>query len=99
MADILESIPALSMKERYTFAMAPANTRDSNAVAALLHFAVVFSKGLPVILHVHVPKKVPTSGDTLRTLEAAHQVRACRMAMLLIFLFLAIEHIIRKLDA
>ncbi|KAL4443033.1 hypothetical protein ABPG77_008524 [Micractinium sp. CCAP 211/92] len=72
-AQLLGKLP-LSVKDMFTFCMAPASATDLRLGAALLHFATKYSKGLPVPLDISVPDRVPRSTDELRHMEAAHQV-------------------------
>lgn len=64
----------LSVKDMFSFCMAPASASDLRLAAALLHFATKYSKGLPVTLDISIPNRVPASTDELRHMEAAHQV-------------------------
>ncbi|KAL4858025.1 DExH-box ATP-dependent RNA helicase DExH18 [Chlorella vulgaris] len=64
----------LSIKDMFSFCMAPASASDLRIGAALLNFATKYSKGLPVTLDISVPNRVPSSTDELRHMEAAHQV-------------------------
>ncbi|KAL4457773.1 hypothetical protein ABPG75_012638 [Micractinium tetrahymenae] len=72
-AQLLGKLP-LSVKDMFTFCMAPASATDLRLGAALLHFATKYSKGLPVPLDMSVPDRVPCSTDELRHMESAHQV-------------------------
>ncbi|PSC71656.1 ATP-dependent RNA helicase mitochondrial [Micractinium conductrix] len=64
----------LSIRDMFSFCMAPASATDPKLGAALLHFATKYSKGLPVTFEMAVPNRVPRNTDELRQLESAHQV-------------------------
>ena len=61
------------MKERYDFAMAPANMRDPRIAAALLQFAARYAAGGVVDCVLALPRRDPQNVDELRHMEAAHQ--------------------------
>ena len=73
-ASLVEKIPGLSLKDMYTFALAPANAADPRIMAALLHWAKRYAAGLPCPLDLSPPSKPPGSVNEMRVLESAHAV-------------------------
>lgn len=64
----------LSLKDTYTFSVAPAPLSTSLGAAALLRFARLKAAGLPVPLDVAPPSRLPQTSIELRQLELAQQV-------------------------
>eukprot|EP00803_Ostreobium_quekettii_P007030 evm.model.scf_827.5 EVM.evm.TU.scf_827.5 scf_827:49902-60555(+) len=73
-AKMLQGIPQLSLRDRYTFCMAPANTRDPRVMASIKEFATVYSRGYPVPCRVFVSEDMPSTEEQLRHLETSHQI-------------------------
>jgi ATP-dependent RNA helicase SUPV3L1/SUV3 len=73
-AGLLADVAGLSLRDTYTFCMAPASASDLRIAAALLHFARLHAAGQPCVLDVPPPVRAPASPDEMRLLESAHQV-------------------------
>ncbi|KAL6767380.1 hypothetical protein ACKKBF_B35050 [Auxenochlorella protothecoides x Auxenochlorella symbiontica] len=64
----------LSLRDMYSFCMAPASSSNMHVLAALLHFARVYATGAPVTLDLQLPRKLPCNTLELRQLETAHAI-------------------------
>jgi hypothetical protein len=77
-AALLECVrgaPPLSLRDAYTFCVAPASASDLRVAAALLHFARRYAAGGPVPLEIPLdPARVPATPEEMRELETAHAV-------------------------
>jgi len=71
---LVESIPGLSLKDIYIFAMAPASGGDPRIMAALLHWAKKYAQGMPCPLEIVPPLQAPKTADQMRALETAHSI-------------------------
>lgn len=71
---LVESIPGLSLKDIYIFAMAPASGGDPRIMAALLHWAKKYAQGMPCPLDISPPLQAPRTADQMRALETAHSI-------------------------
>jgi ATP-dependent RNA helicase SUPV3L1/SUV3 len=71
---LVESIPGLSLKDIYIFAMAPASGGDPRIMAALLHWAKKYAQGMPCPLEILPPRHAPKTSDQMRALETAHSI-------------------------
>jgi ATP-dependent RNA helicase SUPV3L1/SUV3 len=71
---LVESLPELSLKDIYIFAMAPASGGDPRIMAALLHWAKKYAQGLPCPLEITPPLHAPKTADQMRALETAHSI-------------------------
>ncbi|KAJ3092257.1 hypothetical protein HK102_009227 [Quaeritorhiza haematococci] len=75
-ADLINSFP-LTLRDRYTFVLAPINLdMDGIAAMAVVNFARARSKGVECQLDsiVALPSKAPSSIEELRKLECQHRV-------------------------
>ena len=69
----LNPIP-LSLADRFTFAMAPVNTRNDNLMNQLYAYAATYSMQRPVALNCRMASTVPRDIDQLTSLCDKHQV-------------------------
>ncbi|WPT13716.1 ATP-dependent RNA helicase SUV3L [Picochlorum sp. SENEW3] len=74
LAKLLERVSGLSMKDLYSFCMAPASTGDLRIRAAILYFAKKYAAGEACELEIDPGDVPPTTSDAMRDFEAAHQV-------------------------
>lgn len=74
LAKLLERVSGLSMKDLYSFCMAPASTSDLRIRAAILYFAKKYAAGEACELEIDPGDVPPTTSDAMRDFEAAHQV-------------------------
>lgn len=74
LAKLLERVRGLSMKDLYSFCMAPASTSDLRIRSALLYFAKKYAAGESCELEIDPGDVPPTTSDAMRDFEAAHQV-------------------------
>jgi ATP-dependent RNA helicase SUPV3L1/SUV3 len=72
--NLVESIPGLSLKDIYIFAMAPASGGDPRIMAALLHWAKKYAQGVACPLEITPPAQAPKNADQMRALETAHSI-------------------------
>lgn len=76
-AKALQKVPGLSLLDCYKFCLAPVSTGHAFGLSALVEFASLYSRGLPVHLPVAAALRraeVPTTAAQLLTLEAWHKV-------------------------
>lgn len=64
----------LSLRDMYSFCMAPASSSDPYVLAALLLFAQQYASGAPVTLDLDLPRALPQNPLELRRLETAHAI-------------------------
>ena len=75
-AVLLEGVKDLSLKDMYTFAMAPASSTDPRIMAALLHWTRRYAAGKSCPLDLVPPADAPTSPEEMRAFESAHNIVA-----------------------
>lgn len=73
-ANMLEKVPGLTLKERYNFCFAPVNIRDPKAMYHLLRFASYYSQKKPVSIAMGMPRGSAKNDAELLDLETKHQV-------------------------
>ncbi|KAL5216662.1 hypothetical protein ABZP36_008063 [Zizania latifolia] len=73
-ANMLERVQGLSLKDRYNFCFAPVNTRDPKAMFHLLRFATHYSQSRHVSIAMGMPKSSARNDTELLDLETKHQV-------------------------
>uniref|UniRef100_A0A0E0DF25 ATP-dependent RNA helicase SUV3L, mitochondrial n=1 Tax=Oryza meridionalis TaxID=40149 RepID=A0A0E0DF25_9ORYZ len=73
-ANMLERIQGLSLKDRYNFCFAPVNIRDPKAMYHLLRFATNYSQSRRVSIAMGMPKGSAKNDTELLDLETKHQV-------------------------
>lgn len=73
-ANMLERIQGISLKDRFNFCFAPVNIRDPKAMYHLLRFASTYAQELPVNIAMGMPKCAARSDAELLDLETRHQV-------------------------
>lgn len=73
-ASIIEKVKDLTLEDKMTFILAPANSRNAKVVGALLSFALAYSKKIPVHLAIVSPTGSATSVMQLMDLETRHHV-------------------------
>ncbi|KAM0845167.1 hypothetical protein ACQ4PT_056575 [Festuca glaucescens] len=73
-ANMLERVQGLSLKDRYNFCFAPVNIRDPKAMYHLLRFATHYSQSRRVSIAMGMPKGSATNDTELLDLETKHQV-------------------------
>ncbi|KAJ4752832.1 ATP-dependent RNA helicase [Rhynchospora pubera] len=73
-ANMLEKVPGLTLKERYNFCFAPVNIRDPKAMYHLLRFATYYSQKKPVSIAMGMPRGSAKNDAELLDLETKHQV-------------------------
>lgn len=73
-ANMLERVQGLSLKDRYSFCFAPVNIRDPKAMYHLLRFATHYSQSRRVNIAMGVPKGSAKNDTELLDLETKHQV-------------------------
>lgn len=73
-ANMLERVPNLTLKERYSFCFAPVNIRDPKAMYHLLRFATYYSQKKPVSIAMGMPRGSAKNDAELLDLETKHQV-------------------------
>ncbi|XP_051217667.1 ATP-dependent RNA helicase SUV3L, mitochondrial isoform X2 [Lolium perenne] len=73
-ANMLERVQGLSLKDRYSFCFAPVNIRDPKAMYHLLRFATHYSKSRRVSIAMGMPRGSATNDTELLDLETKHQV-------------------------
>lgn len=64
----------MSLNDRYIFCLAPVSLRNSQMVAALLHYAKRFSEQRAIALGLEAPAEAPTTVGGMAQLETLHQV-------------------------
>lgn len=73
-ANMLERVQGLSLKDRYNFCFAPVNTRDPKAMYHLLRFATHYSQSRRATIAMGMPKGSAKNDTELLDLETKHQV-------------------------
>jgi len=73
-ANMLERVQGLSLKDRYNFIFAPVNIRDPKAMYHLLRFATHYSQRRRVSIAMGVPRDSARNDTELLDLETKHQV-------------------------
>ncbi|GJN02699.1 hypothetical protein PR202_ga20077 [Eleusine coracana subsp. coracana] len=73
-ANMLERVQGLSLKDRYNFCFAPVNIRDPKAMYHLLRFATHYSQSRRVSIAMGVPRGSAKNDTELLDLETKHQV-------------------------
>ncbi|CAL5031656.1 unnamed protein product [Urochloa decumbens] len=73
-ANMLERVQCLSLKDRYNFIFAPVNIRDPKAMYHLLRFATHYSQSRRVSIAMGVPRGSAKNDTELLDLETKHQV-------------------------
>ncbi|KAI9119386.1 hypothetical protein K1719_010061 [Acacia pycnantha] len=73
-ANMLDKVPGLSLKDRFNFSFAPVNVRDPKAMYHLLRFATAYSQNAPVNIAMGMPKGCARNDAELIDLETRHQV-------------------------
>eukprot|EP00898_Chlorokybus_atmophyticus_P005027 jgi/Chlat1/5525/Chrsp369S05340 len=68
----LEQVTELSLRDRFLFATAPVNTRETITMLALINFARMYATGSPVRLASGIPFQI--NDDPLQALEISHQL-------------------------
>ena len=74
LAKLLEKVDGMSLKDLYSWCMAPASTTDLRISAAMLHFAKKYASGQSCEFEIDPGEVAPTTPDAMRDFEAAHQV-------------------------
>eukprot|EP01041_Mallomonas_annulata_P007206 gene7206-14696_t len=69
----LHTIP-MTLADRFTFANAPASTRDSMSMNSLYQFAATYAQGRPVALNIRLPKYKVRDVIDLTDLCAKHNI-------------------------
>ncbi|CAA0829307.1 ATP-dependent RNA helicase SUV3L- mitochondrial [Striga hermonthica] len=72
-ANMLDKIQGLSLKDRFNFCFAPVNIRDPKAVYHLLRFASSYAQKLPVNIAMGMPKCAARNDSKRLDLETRHQ--------------------------
>ncbi|XP_028806433.1 DExH-box ATP-dependent RNA helicase DExH18, mitochondrial [Neltuma alba] len=73
-ANMLDKVPGLSLKDRFNFSFTPVNVRDPKAMYHLLRFATTYSQNGPVNIAMGMPKGCARNDAELIDLETRHQV-------------------------
>jgi ATP-dependent RNA helicase SUPV3L1/SUV3 len=73
-ANMLERVQGLSLKDRYNFCFAPVNIRDPKAMYHLLRFATHYSQSRRVSIAMGVPRSSAKNDTELLDLETKHQI-------------------------
>ncbi|KAJ1271335.1 hypothetical protein BS78_06G121100 [Paspalum vaginatum] len=73
-ANMLERVQGLSLKDRYNFCFAPVNIRDPKAMYHLLRFATLYSQSRRVSIAMGLPRGSAKNDTELLDLETKHQV-------------------------
>ncbi|KAG0526116.1 hypothetical protein BDA96_06G117600 [Sorghum bicolor] len=73
-ANMLERVQGLSLKDRYNFCFAPVNIRDPKAMYHLLRFATNYCQSRRVSIAMGVPRGSARNDAELLDLETKHQV-------------------------
>ncbi|KAJ3679663.1 hypothetical protein LUZ60_017674 [Juncus effusus] len=73
-ANMLEQVQGLTLKERYNFCFAPCNVRDPKAMNHLFKFASCYSKNRRVNISMGMPTRSAKDDFELLDLETKHQV-------------------------
>ncbi|XP_054821646.1 DExH-box ATP-dependent RNA helicase DExH18, mitochondrial isoform X1 [Prosopis cineraria] len=73
-ANMLDKVPGLSLKDRFNFSFAPVNVRDPKSMYHLLRFATTYSQNAPVNVAMGMPKGCAQNDAELIDLETRHQV-------------------------
>ncbi|KAL5214139.1 hypothetical protein ABZP36_003291 [Zizania latifolia] len=73
-ANMLDRVQGLSLKDRYNFCFAPVNIRDPKAMYHLLRFATHYSQSRRVSIAMGIPRSSARNDTELLDLETKHQV-------------------------
>lgn len=81
----LETVQDLSLSDRFTFAMAPCNSRDQTATSCLKAWASKYANNEAAPFSLKCPTRTPESSDELKQMERLYQVASLWMWLSLRF--------------
>jgi len=82
-AKLIESVPSLSLKDRYHFCTAPIDYRQQEAKNYLVKYARQYSEAEICEFDLSLPNGPPATERELRSLEAMHQLAAMWLSLAL----------------